>query len=326
MMNLAGREPKGNSLESMDLGFLLQALSLERVATGARRAAGGCPAGARRHRSRDRPADARRDGRGPVARVADAPDYAVPALDKALDILELLADRADGADPDRDRGGDRSQRQPDLPGADDARGARLDRCATAQSGLYSFSMAAFDLAHRHPPLRGLLDRRDAADARAAPSAVRQSCNLSVLDAGAVRVIAQVESPADFGYRVRVGALFPLAERDRHRAGRRREPECGRRCSTTDPVPSRADRDRRLAAPRRSAQPGIADRRHRCGRRGCARAALTVPYVATSFSAIDASSERARERGAIRATRGPADRRASGSGAVPSDRAADSWRP
>jgi len=33
MMNLAGREPKGNSLESMDLGFLLQCLSLERVAT-----------------------------------------------------------------------------------------------------------------------------------------------------------------------------------------------------------------------------------------------------------------------------------------------------
>lgn len=35
MMNLAGREPKGNSLESMDLGFLLQTLSLERVATAA---------------------------------------------------------------------------------------------------------------------------------------------------------------------------------------------------------------------------------------------------------------------------------------------------
>ncbi|MCS5730957.1 adenosylhomocysteinase [Herbiconiux moechotypicola] len=35
MFNLAGTEPKGNSLESMDLGFLLQTLSLERVATGA---------------------------------------------------------------------------------------------------------------------------------------------------------------------------------------------------------------------------------------------------------------------------------------------------
>ena len=33
MFNLAGREPKGNSLESMDLGFLLQSLSLERIAT-----------------------------------------------------------------------------------------------------------------------------------------------------------------------------------------------------------------------------------------------------------------------------------------------------
>ena len=33
MFNLAGREPKGNSIESMDLGFLLQSLSLERVAT-----------------------------------------------------------------------------------------------------------------------------------------------------------------------------------------------------------------------------------------------------------------------------------------------------
>ncbi len=32
MFTLAGREPKGNSIESMDVGFLLQALSLERVA------------------------------------------------------------------------------------------------------------------------------------------------------------------------------------------------------------------------------------------------------------------------------------------------------
>jgi len=35
MVNLAGREPKGNSVESMDLGFLLQSLSLERIATRA---------------------------------------------------------------------------------------------------------------------------------------------------------------------------------------------------------------------------------------------------------------------------------------------------
>jgi len=33
MVNLAGTDPKGNSIESMDLGFALQALSLERLAT-----------------------------------------------------------------------------------------------------------------------------------------------------------------------------------------------------------------------------------------------------------------------------------------------------
>ncbi|HEV7283436.1 MAG TPA: adenosylhomocysteinase, partial [Kaistia sp.] len=38
MFNLAGREPKGNSIESMDIGFMLQALSLARVAGGSRAA------------------------------------------------------------------------------------------------------------------------------------------------------------------------------------------------------------------------------------------------------------------------------------------------
>jgi len=41
MVNLAGREPKGNSLEAMDLGFLLQSLSLERVATASDSLASG---------------------------------------------------------------------------------------------------------------------------------------------------------------------------------------------------------------------------------------------------------------------------------------------
>lgn len=34
MMNLAGSQPKGNSIESMDMGFAIQARSLERIATG----------------------------------------------------------------------------------------------------------------------------------------------------------------------------------------------------------------------------------------------------------------------------------------------------
>lgn len=41
MYNLAGLQPKGNSIESMDLGFTLQALSLERIATSASTLAAG---------------------------------------------------------------------------------------------------------------------------------------------------------------------------------------------------------------------------------------------------------------------------------------------
>ncbi|TPL86163.1 adenosylhomocysteinase [Mesorhizobium sp. B2-3-12] len=43
MFNLAGVEPKGNSIESMDIGFMLQALSLERVVSGKDLAAGAQP-------------------------------------------------------------------------------------------------------------------------------------------------------------------------------------------------------------------------------------------------------------------------------------------
>jgi adenosylhomocysteinase len=43
MFNLAGREPKGNSIESMDLGFMLQALSLQRIVEGKGLVAGAQP-------------------------------------------------------------------------------------------------------------------------------------------------------------------------------------------------------------------------------------------------------------------------------------------
>ena len=41
MFNLAGDNPKGNSIESMDIGFMLQALSLERIATAPEALAAG---------------------------------------------------------------------------------------------------------------------------------------------------------------------------------------------------------------------------------------------------------------------------------------------
>jgi len=192
-----------------------------------------------------------------------ATEYSVPALDKAFDVLELLADST------------RSLSQTEIAEATGRTVSQLFRVLTTleargwllrdpDSGLYSFSMAAFDLAHRQPALRGLLDAA-LPPMRALSERVRQSCNLSVVDAGAVRVIAQVESPADFGYRVRVGAVFPAES------------------TATGAVLTGASTELRRDDP---LQPGITDLVVAVLRPdGRARAALTVPYVSTSFSGI-----------------------------------------
>ena len=197
-----------------------------------------------------------------------ATEYSVPALDKAFDVLELLADSV------------RPLSQTEIAEATGRTVSQLFRVLTTlegrgwllrdpDSGLYSFSMAAFDLAHRQPALRGLLDA-SLPPMRALSEQVRQSCNLSVLDAGAVRVIAQVESPADFGYRVRVGAVFPA---DTTATGAvLTGTHGGEGLLREDPL--QAGITDLVVAVRSAAAP-----------HGRARAALTVPYVATSFSGI-----------------------------------------
>lgn len=136
-----------------------------------------------------------------------AREYSVPAVDKALDILELLA-----ASPE-------PLTQSAIAEATGRSVGQLFRVLVTlerrgflvreRGGGYVLGTRVFDLAHQHEPLRGLR-------AAALPVMhelaieVQQSCNLAVLEGHRVRVIAQVESPADFGYRVRVGAMFDAA--------------------------------------------------------------------------------------------------------------------
>jgi DNA-binding IclR family transcriptional regulator len=77
-----------------------------------------------------------------------------------------------------------------------------------RSGLYSLSVQLFELAHQQEPLRGL-ETAALPAIRAFVDDVQQSCNLGVPAAGRVLVLAQVESPANFGFRVRVGSEFPI---------------------------------------------------------------------------------------------------------------------
>ena len=193
------------------------------------------------------------------------PEYAVPALDKALDVLELLADQGGG-----------------LTQAAIATGVgrsvneifrvlqRLERRGwiyrDRASGLYVLSLRMLDLAHRHPPLRGLIELA-LGPMRQLAETTRQSCNLSVLDADRVRVIAQAESPADFGFRVRVGAQFP------------RESTASGITLTGGAAAGFLRRDDPV-------QPGITDLvAPILGPDDRIVAALTIPYVATSFSEI-----------------------------------------
>jgi len=134
------------------------------------------------------------------------PEYAVPALEKALDILEVLADGPALSQLEIAQAVDRSPSQIFRVLTTLERRGYLHR--ETQSGAYSLSLRLFDLAHRQEPLRTLTDAA-LSPMRELAAATGQSCNLSVLESGGVRVVAQVESPADFGYRVRVGALFPI---------------------------------------------------------------------------------------------------------------------
>lgn len=215
-----------------------------------------------------------------ASRTPQTPDYAAPALDKALDILELLADQAAGLNQTEIAeavGRNVSQIYRVL--------ATLERrgylTRDAASGRYVLSMTLFDLAHRHPPLRGLVQLA-AGPMRALADRVRQSCNLSVDDAGSVRVIAQAESPADFGYHVRVGARFPIettATGAVLTAGRAD-------AAATAPGEASALADGYLTRPDRL-QAGVTDVVVAiAGRSGETVAALTVPYVATSYSTVD----------------------------------------
>ncbi|QYH36989.1 IclR family transcriptional regulator [Salinibacterium sp. M195] len=197
--------------------------------------------------------------------MANAPEYAAPALDKGLDILELLAATTGALS------------QSEIAEATQRSTGQIFRMLSTlerrgyifrdkQSGLYVLAMKLFELAHQHPPLRGLVSIAQPIMQELAEQ-TRQSCNLAVLDGTQVRVIAQVESPADFGFRVRVGAAFDVAT------------------TATGSVLSADSAEPLVRAD--TLQPGITDVVAAVRSAAGTVAALTVPYVATTFSQIDA---------------------------------------
>lgn len=228
--------------------------------------------------------------------------YAVPALDKALDILELLASRSDGlgqAQVAEEVGRSVGEIFRVLQTLERRGYILRDR----RSGLYFLATRMLELANAHPPLRGLVQRALGPMQRLA-GAAGQSCNLSVLDGATVRVIAQVESPGDFGFRVRVGASFDIAATTSGAVLLAFAPADIRSLTVEELTTRGLEAAGRAALEARMAeaqslggleevdamQAGILDMvRPVFGQNGDAVATLTVPCVTTSYSEKDAAT-------------------------------------
>jgi len=131
--------------------------------------------------------------------------YRAPALDKGLDIIELLASTDEGlaqADIAKALGRSANEIFRMLD--------RLERRGYVRrdGDRYELTLKLFALAHQHAPMRRLaslatpvlreLSRRN-----------QQSCHIAVYDRGHVVVVAQNESPGYYGLSIRVGSRIGL---------------------------------------------------------------------------------------------------------------------
>ncbi len=143
--------------------------------------------------------------RAPARTAAEpASAYTAPALEKGLDILELLASESDSLSLT-------------------AIAQRLARTTTElfrmlavlqrrgylnrhDDGGYRLTLRMFELAHQHPPLKRLLSVALPA-MQALAQASRQSNHLVIHFARRILIVAQVDSPEPMGFAVRLGAHF-----------------------------------------------------------------------------------------------------------------------
>ena len=132
--------------------------------------------------------------------------YRAPALDKGLDILEILAEQSAGLT--------RAEIVKEMGRSPSEIYRMLERLVARQyvtrlnGDRYALTMKLFLLAHRHPPLRRLV-------AQAQPlmdnfaNETRQSCHLVLPERGRAVVLAQASPSYHWEFRVRIGAELGL---------------------------------------------------------------------------------------------------------------------
>jgi len=132
----------------------------------------------------------------------------VPALDKGLDVLELLAREAGGLSLNeiaRSLGRTSSELFRMVVTL-----ARRGYIEQRDGDRYTLTLKLFELAHRHKPIKSLT-------AAAAPLMLElvhralQSCHLTVFHAGRVMIVGEVDSPERYAFGMKVGALVGLTD-------------------------------------------------------------------------------------------------------------------
>ena len=136
----------------------------------------------------------------------DADRYRAPALDKGLDILELLS-RIDG-------GLTQAEIAKQLGKSPNEFYRMLDRLVRRgyvqrqEGDRFFLTLKLFGLAHFHAPVRRLVSFATPL-MREFANRAEQACHLAVFDRGSVAIIAQQDSPTYWGISIRVGAQISL---------------------------------------------------------------------------------------------------------------------
>ena len=133
--------------------------------------------------------------------------YRAPALDKGLDIIELLAEQPGGltrAEIVKAMG----RRPGEIYRMLERLVARRYVSRSLEGDRYALSLKLFLLSHAHPPLRRLTAQaQPLLDAFAKETA--QSIHLAILEQASAVVVAQASSPGDWEFRLKIGASLNL---------------------------------------------------------------------------------------------------------------------
>ena len=136
----------------------------------------------------------------------DLDKYRAPALDKGLDILELLAATEEGLSQAEiakalERSPNEIYRMLD-------RLVRRDYIRRTSSDRYELTLKLFELAHMTPPIRRLVSQATPVLRRFARDA-EQAVHLVIHDRNILVVVAQVDSPGYWNVSIRVGSRIGL---------------------------------------------------------------------------------------------------------------------